>query len=126
MKLPMPLQCGCGEKFTLEIVGSVPPEYAQCPKCHSSGYVFEPLGNLVTKLLMERARRELVQNDSTICMLLSAVAVEAEMAYLFFKWKAIDAKSCPPNKHLKSGNPGRTSGQTCGRLVSDWMNYLDS
>ena len=95
MKLPMPLQCGCGEKFTLEIVGSILPQYAQCPKCHSSGYVFKRLGNLVTKLLMERAKQELVRNDITICMLLSAVAVEAEMAYLFFKWKAIDAKKLP-------------------------------
>jgi hypothetical protein len=95
MKSPMPLQCGCGEKFALEIVGSIPPEHAQCPKCHSSGYVFKPLGNLVTKLLMERAKQELVHNDITICTLLSAVAVEAEMAYLFFKWKAIDAKKLP-------------------------------
>jgi hypothetical protein len=91
MKLPMPLQCGCGEKFTLEIVGSEPPEYAQCPKCHSSGYVFKPLGNLVTRLLMERAKQELVGGDVTIAILLSAIAVEGEMAYLFFKWKGIDS-----------------------------------
>jgi hypothetical protein len=46
-------------------------------------------------LLMARAKQELVHNDVTICTLLSAIAAEAEMAYLFFKWKAIDANKLP-------------------------------
>lgn len=57
----------------------------------------DPLGNIVTMLLMERARQELLRGDITIATLLSAVAVEAEMAYLFFKWKAIDSQKVPPN-----------------------------
>ncbi len=50
-----------------------------------------PLGNVVTKLLMERAKQELANGDMTIAILLSAVAVEAEMAYLFLKWKKVDS-----------------------------------
>lgn len=50
-----------------------------------------PLGNVVTKLLMERAKQELANGDMTLSILLSAVAVETEMAHLFFKWKGIDS-----------------------------------
>jgi hypothetical protein len=46
---------------------------------------------------MERARQELLSGDITIATLLGAVAVEAEMAYLFFKWKAIDSQKVPSN-----------------------------
>jgi hypothetical protein len=112
MKLPMPLQCGCGEKFTLEIICSVPPEYAQCPKCHSSGYVFKPLGNLVTKLLMERVKQELENGDTTVAILLSAIAVEGEMAYLFFKWKGIDS-----GKYL-----GNRTQDDLDEWETDWAN----
>src|SRR5260370_40606710 len=111
MKLPMPLQCGCGEKFTLEILGSVPPKYAECPRCHSSGYIFKPLGNLVTKLLMERAKQELENGDTTVAILLSAIAVEGEMTYLFFKWKEID-----------SGKLGNSDQHDLDEWESDWAN----
>jgi hypothetical protein len=50
-----------------------------------------PLGNVATKLLMERAKQEFANDDMTISMLLSAVAVETEMAHLFFKWRGIDS-----------------------------------
>jgi len=108
----MPLQCGCGERFTLEILGSVPPNYAQCPNSHSSGYVFKPLGNLVTKLLMERARQDLKNGDTTVAILLSAIAVEGEMAYLFFKWKGIDS-----GKYL-----GNRTQDDLDEWESDWAN----
>ncbi len=55
----------------------------------------DPLGNIVTMLLMERAKQELSSGDTTISTLLSAVAVEAEMAYLFLKWTAIDSQKLP-------------------------------
>jgi hypothetical protein len=44
---------------------------------------------MATKLLIERANQELTSCDVTLSILLSAIAVEAEMAYLFFKWKGI-------------------------------------
>ncbi len=46
-------------------------------------------------LLMERAKQELAHNDFTISTLLSAIAFESEMAYLFFKWKGIDSGKLP-------------------------------
>ena len=50
-----------------------------------------PLGNVVTKLLLERSRQELANVDMTLSILLSAVSVETEMAHLFFKWRGIDS-----------------------------------
>ncbi len=47
---------------------------------------------------MARAKHELEHNDVTISTLLSAVAVEAEMAYLFFKWREIDSGKLPPDQ----------------------------
>jgi hypothetical protein len=99
MKVPIPITCpACGEKFPLEVAGSNLPKYSRCPKCGAQPYNMWPLGNVVTKLLMERAKQELANGDMTLSMLLSAVAVEAEMAYLFFKWKAIDAGKLPSSQ----------------------------
>jgi hypothetical protein len=102
------------------------PDHARCPDCGATIYLIAPLGNIVTKLLMERAKHELQHNDATISTLLSAVAVEAEMAYLFSKWrKGSILGNFQRIRPLKIGRRGRTSGRTCGRLVSDWMSYLD-
>jgi hypothetical protein len=92
MKSSIPIVCpACSEKFALEISGRNLPKYSQCPKCGTQPYNFWPLGNVVTLLLMERAKQELANGDVTIAILLSAIAVEGEMAYLFFKWKGIDS-----------------------------------
>jgi len=81
----------------LEIIGSTLPKDARCQACGVTIHLMDPLGNIVTMLLMERARQELLSGDITIATLLGAVAVEAEMAYLFFKWKAIDSQKVPLN-----------------------------
>jgi len=41
-------------------------------------------------LIMERAKWELSNKDMTMAILLSAMAVEAQMSWLFFKWRGID------------------------------------
>jgi hypothetical protein len=45
----------------------------------------------VTSLVMHRAQQELEDEDVTLAVILSAVAVEGQMAYLFFKWKKVDS-----------------------------------
>ena len=81
----------------MDIIGSRLPKDARCQACGVTIHLMEPLGNIVTMLLMERARQELLSGDITIATLLGAVAIEAEMAYLFLKWKAIDSQKVPPN-----------------------------
>jgi hypothetical protein len=93
MKVPLPITCrDCGEKFELDVLGSDLPEYTRCPKCGRQRPNLWPLGNAVTILLMERAKQELAAGDVTIAILLSAMAVEGEMAFLFFKWKGLDVR----------------------------------
>jgi hypothetical protein len=95
MKSSITIPCRCGKQIPFEVTGSVLPDHAKCVDCGATTYLMEPLGNIVSMLLMERAKQELAHNDFTISGLLSAIAVEAEMAYLFFKWKGIDSGKLP-------------------------------
>lgn len=95
MKSPISVPCSCGNRINLKVVGSHLPEYADCPKCQASIYLVAPLGNIVTGLAMERAKQELTNEDATVTIILSAMAVEGEMSYLFFKWKGIDSGKLP-------------------------------
>ena len=91
MKNSIPVVCpSCKKQFTQGIIGSQLPDYADCPKCHARIYNVSPLGSFVTSLLMHRAQQELDNNDITLAIILSAVAVEGQMTYLFFKWKKVD------------------------------------
>lgn len=100
MNSSITIPCACGKQINLEISGSGLPEYARCAACKASIYLVAPLGNIVTGLMMERAKQELANGDTTIAILLSAMAVEGEMAYLFFKWKGVDLipSGISPNK----------------------------
>jgi predicted RNA-binding Zn-ribbon protein involved in translation (DUF1610 family) len=90
IKVPLLITCtACHKEFRHEVVGTALPDYFECPKCGAKPYNIRPLGNMATKLLIERANQELTSCDVTLSILLSAIAVEAEMAYLFFKWKGI-------------------------------------
>src|SRR5260221_11622036 len=95
MKSPISIPCSCGKQINLQIIGSQPPKYAHCTSCKASIWLVAPLGNIVTGLTMERAKQELANEDITVAILLSAMAVEGEMAYLFFKWKGIDSGKIP-------------------------------
>jgi len=91
MKNSLPVVClSCGSQFSQEISGSQLPDYADCPKCRARIYNVSPLGNFITSLLMHRARQEFQSKDVTLAIVLSAVAVEGQMAYLFFKWNKVD------------------------------------
>ncbi len=96
MKVPLPVTClACKETFVLDVRGSDLPEYTKCPKCGAQSRNLWPLGNAVTILLMERAKQELADGDVTITILVSSMAVEGEMAFLYFKWKGIDENKLP-------------------------------
>lgn len=90
MKTPITIPCqSCGEPINLEVVGSQLPERADCSACEASINLIAPLGNIPTMLIMERAKWELKNKDVTMSILLCAMAVEAQMSWLFFKWKAL-------------------------------------
>jgi len=95
MKSPITIPCSCGKQIGLEVTGSRLPDHAKCSDCDSTIYLMDPLGNVATMLLIARAKQELANSDVTVCTLMSAAAVETEMAYQFFKWKGIDSGKLP-------------------------------
>jgi len=90
MKFSFPVPCKCGETFTVHVTGIEFPEDAKCPKCNSTIWLVPPLGNLVGMAILGRANAEVQGGDWTIAIVLSAMAVECDMAYLFMKWNRVE------------------------------------
>ena len=90
MKFSFPVTCGCGETFPVHVTGAELPKSAECPKCKSTIWLVEPLGNVVGMAILGRAATELKNGDSTLAIVLAAMAVECELVYLFMKWNRID------------------------------------
>lgn len=91
MKFSFPVPCSrCGETFDVNVTGMPVPKDVQCPKCHLTIWLVEPLGNVVGMVILGRASMELKNGDWTIAIVLGAMAVECELAYLFMKWNRID------------------------------------
>jgi hypothetical protein len=93
MKFSFPVTCGCGETFPVNSSGTQFPKDAQCPKCHSTIWLVEPLGNVVGMAILGRAAKELKNGDWTLAIVLGAMAVECDLVYLFMKWNRIDLMS---------------------------------
>jgi len=90
MKFSFPVPCNCGETFAVYVIGTQFPEDAQCPKCNSTIWLVPPLGNLVGMAILGRANAEVQGGDWTIAIVLCAMAVECDMAYLFMKWNRVE------------------------------------
>jgi hypothetical protein len=96
MKCPITIPCNCGKAINLQITGTDLPEQATCSACGHTTHLMQPLGNLAVMLILERARWELTTNhDVTMTILLGTMAAEAQMSWLYFKWRAIDDKVLP-------------------------------
>jgi hypothetical protein len=90
MKFSFPVTCGCSETFPVHVTGAELPKSAECPKCKSTIWLVEPLGNVVGMAILGRAATELKNGDSTLAIVSAAMAVECELVYLFMKWNRID------------------------------------
>ena len=90
MKFSFPVPCKCGETFSVHVTGIEFPEDAKCPTCNSTIWLVPPLGNLVGMAILGRANAEVQGGDWTIAIVLSAMAVECDMAYLFMKWNRVE------------------------------------
>jgi hypothetical protein len=90
MKFSFPITCQCGHKMTMETSGTGDPKEQQCPECFTAFYFVQPLGNVVGMRIFNRAWSELQNGDFTLVIVLSAMAVECELARLFFKWHEVD------------------------------------
>jgi hypothetical protein len=93
MKFSFPVTCSCGETFAVHVSGTKFPNDVQCPKCHSAIWLVEPLGNVVGMAILGRASAEHHNGDWTLAIVLGAMAVECDLAYLFMKWNRIELLS---------------------------------
>ena len=74
MKFSVPIACNdCGE-FLVDVNGTQLPKDAQCPECSKTIWLVEPLGNIVGMAIMRRAATELADGDSTLTVVLGAMA----------------------------------------------------
>jgi hypothetical protein len=86
VKFSIPITCDdCGE-FLVHVNGTQLPKDAQCPECSKVIWLVEPLGNIVGMAVLNRAATELAGGDSRLTIVLAAMAVESQLAYLFMKW----------------------------------------
>src|SRR5215831_18953796 len=90
MRFSFPVTCACSETFLVEVNGNQLPKDAQCPECKATIWLVEPLGNVVGMAILSRAAAEMKTGDWTLTIVLSAMAVECHLAYLFMKWNRID------------------------------------
>ena len=90
MKFTFPVYCSpCEEWFLQAPSGTNFPKNAQCAKGHTI-YLVDPLGNLVGMAVLGRAATELKEQDWTLAIVLSAMGIECQLAYLFMKWNKVD------------------------------------
>lgn len=90
MKYAFPVPCQqCGESFLVNVNGEDVPDYAHCPACKASIYLMAPLENVVGMAILGRASSEFKGEDWTLTIVLSAMAVECQLAWLFTKWNRI-------------------------------------
>jgi hypothetical protein len=90
VKFSLPITCDDCGKFLVDVNGTQLPKEAQCPNCSKTIWLIEPLGNIAGMVIMHRAATELASGDSTMTIVLAAMAVESQLAYLFMKWNRDD------------------------------------
>jgi hypothetical protein len=95
MKFSVNVPCQCGYVITLEATGTQDMPDTQCPKCGTAFWSAGELANLVGTRIFNRAWMELNNGDITLAIILSALAVECEMARLFIKWNELDLPRTP-------------------------------
>lgn len=94
MKFPMLVPCAkCGKRLTVEAKGNGPYSDPQC-ECGAAIWVVQSDMRLSRRTLC-RAEHELLGEDFSLAIILSAMSVECELAFLHSKWKLLDAGLVP-------------------------------
>jgi hypothetical protein len=94
MKFSMLVPCGkCGNQMTVEATGEECYPDAQCNVCGTATWVTDD--GRISRRAFCRAEVELVREDWSVAIILGAMSVECELAYLYSKWKSIEANLLP-------------------------------
>jgi hypothetical protein len=91
MKIALPLPCqGCRSREpVLVALDAVWYEWT-CAECGTANSILSSLDWTKGKRILERATQYREQGDYATSIVFSAIALEAELARLFFKWRRID------------------------------------
>jgi hypothetical protein len=94
MRFPLIVPCRqCGSQITVETTGNERYPNAHCVVCDSTIWVFDD--GRVSYRVFARSSVEFDHKDWSLAIILSAMSVETEMAYLYSKWRAIDSNLLP-------------------------------
>jgi len=104
MKYSLPVMCRCGEMFSVNCSGTQFPQSVECPNCDATIWLVQPLGNMVGMAILRRAATELHNEDWTLAIVLGAMAVECDLAYLFMKWNRIEIMSARMPNDVDEGS----------------------
>jgi hypothetical protein len=88
MKSSFPIKCGCGHELTLEATGNDKFLDTACPNCHSPIWIIH--NGIVSTRVFNKAFQQANAGDFTLAIILSAMAVECDLARLYVKWKEIE------------------------------------
>jgi hypothetical protein len=84
MKFPLIVRCTkCGNQITVETTGDERYPNACCNLCGTTIWIFD--NGRVSYRTFARATVELVKEDWSLAIILSAISVETELAYLYSK-----------------------------------------
>lgn len=94
MKFPMVVTCpSCKKRLVVEAEGSKPYPNPRC-ECGATIYLLQS-DMRVSRRVFCRAEVELSDEDLSLAIILSAMAVECELAFLCSKWKQLEARLLP-------------------------------
>jgi hypothetical protein len=89
----------CGTTITVETTGTDRFPDAKCTACKATIYLSD---NSTPGLrMLFRSDAESQGGDFTLSVMLTAMAVEAELSFLFFKWKRIDLNMAHVNTGIQ-------------------------
>lgn len=88
MKSSFPIKCSCGHVVALEATGTASFPDTTCPVCHSGLWIVDD--GVVSTRVYNKALEELRGGDFTLSIILSAMAVECDLARLYVKWNEVD------------------------------------
>jgi hypothetical protein len=91
MKSSLKLLCKCGYVITLDTIGTQRFKHPNCPECGIGIYLVDD--SVVGTRVFNRSRKELESGDFTLAIILTAMAIECELARLFMHWKEVELMS---------------------------------
>ncbi len=83
----------CGATTTAETTGDTPFPDVRCSGCKALIWVLDHAR--MSHKIFGKATLQLGQGDWSLAIILAAMSVECELAYLYLKWKAIDDDLLP-------------------------------